>query len=59
MTTVIPKMVGLRFVGTCDDKCCEYTMEHVSHGTLWMSKFCFLDKAGVLFVSEIAASDES
>ena len=46
-------------IDSCKAQCCEYKMHHVSHGTLWLSKVCFHDKAGVLFLSSIEATDES
>lgn len=46
-------------IGTCNAKCCEYTMEGVSHGTLWLSKVCFVEQEGALFITEIEATDES
>ncbi len=46
-------------VGKCGKKCCDYTIDGISHGTLWLSRVCYHDRAGTLFLTEIVATDES
>jgi hypothetical protein len=46
-------------VGECDDRCCHYNIEGISHSTYWLSDICFYQRAGFLFIDELQTIDEN